>query len=349
MSERSELSLVSRRSQTFTIALLALLLAGLVASLVQVPLVSLGPGPTYNTIGEEAGKSVVTVTGRPVYPTTGHLQMTTVGVTDDLRALTALKAWADPSEELVPRSAIYPPDKTNEQVQKENTAQFDESENNAEIAALTYLKQPVKVVVGPVSPGAPAGNVLKEGDQLLTVKGTDVTSPEQVRQILTTTRPGDDVVIRYQRGNAAPVEGTVRVGSRPDGPQGFLGISPEGRPLDPNQIVISLGDVGGPSAGLMFALAVIDKITPDDLAAGKFIAGTGEIYPTGDVGPIGGIRLKLLGARHDGATDFLVPAANCAEAAAHTPDGLHLIKVATLADAVAALKAMKAGQPVPGC
>lgn len=349
MIERAESVPVSRRSQTFTIALFALLVVGLLLGLVPVPLVALGPGPTYNTIGDVGGKPVVTITGRPVFPTTGHLQMTTVGVNDGLRAFNALRAWVDPEEELVPRSAIYPPNKTNEQVQKENTAQFDESENNAEIAALTFLKQPVKVVVGPVSPGAPAGNVLKQGDQLLTVKGTEVTSPEQVRQILTTTRPGDDVVIRYQRGTAAPVEGTVKVGSRPDGPQGFLGISPEGRPLDPNQIVISLGDVGGPSAGLLFALAVIDKITPDDLAGGKFIAGTGEIYPTGDVGPIGGIRLKMLGARQDGASDFLVPAANCAEAAAHTPAGLHLIKVATLSDAVSALKAIKAGQPVPGC
>lgn len=349
MSERNELALRSRRSQTFTIGLLVLLLAGLIVGLVPVPLVALGPGPTYNTIGDDGGKAVVTVTGRPVYPTTGHLQMTTVGVTDDLRALGALKAWVDSREELVPRSAIYPPNKTNEQVQKENTAQFDQSENNAEIAALTYLKQPVKVVVGPVAAGAPAAGVLKEGDQLLNVKGTDVSSPEQVRQILTTTRPGEDVAIRYQRGTSPPVDGTVKVGSRPDGPQGFLGISPEGRPMDPNQIVISLGDVGGPSAGLMFALAVIDKITPDDLAGGRFIAGTGEIYPTGDVGPIGGIRLKLLGARKDGATEFLVPAANCAEAAANTPDGLHLIKVSLLSDAVAALKAMKAGQPVPGC
>jgi PDZ domain-containing protein len=343
------LALVSRRSQTFVIGLLVLLLAGLVAGLVQVPLVALGPGPTYNTIGDVGGKPVVTIAGRPTFPTTGHLQMTTVGVTDDLRALTALKAWVDPHEELVPRSAIYPPNKTNEQVQKENTAQFDQSENNAEVAALTFLKQPVKVVVGPLTAGAPAAGVLKEGDQLLNVKGTDVSSPEQVRQILMTTRPGDDVAIRYQRGAAPPVDGAVKVGSRPDGPQGFLGISPEGRPMDANQIVISLGDVGGPSAGLLFALAVIDKITPDDLAGGRFIAGTGEIYPTGDVGPIGGIRLKMLGARQDGATEFLVPAANCAEAAAHTPDGLHLIKVATLSDAVSALRAMKAGQPVPGC
>ncbi len=345
MNKRSERTLVSRRSQTFMIGLLVLLVAGLVAGAVPVPLVALAPGPTYDTLGT----GVVTVSGRPVYPTTGHLQMTTVNVIDGLKVLSVLKSWLDPHEQLVPRDAIFPPEKTSQQVQQDNTAKFNESENNAEVAALSYLKEPVKVVVGPVDAGAPAAGVLKEGDQLLRVKGQDVTSPEQVRQILTATRPGDEVPVVFQRGDAGAVQGTVKVGSRADGPQGFMGIIPEGRPLDPNQIVINLDDVGGPSAGLLFALAVIDKITPDDLAGGRLIAGTGEIYPTGAIGRIGGIRWKMIGARHDGATVFLVPAGNCDEAAAHAPDGLRLIKVNTLAEAVDSLLALKQGRPVPSC
>jgi PDZ domain-containing protein len=197
--------------------------------------------------------------------------------------------------------------------------------------------------------------VLKEGDQLLSVKGQPVTSPGQVSQILTTTRPGDQIPVSFQRGDAPATQGTVTVGARPaiagrpDGPQGFLGITPEGRPADPNQIVISLGDIGGPSAGLAFALAVIDKLTPDDLAGGKFIAGTGQIGPTGAVSPIGGIPLKMIAARHAGATVFLVPAANCAEAAANTPAGLQLIKVTNLSDAVDSLTALKQNRPAPSC
>jgi len=177
------------------------------------------------------GQTVVSVSGRTSYPTTGHLEMTTVGVTDNLKAINALSAWLDPNEELVPRAAIYPPGKSDRQVEQENTAQFNDSETNAEVAALSYLKEPVKVVVGPLSVNAPAAGVLKEGDQLLSVKGQPVTSPGQVSQILTSTRPGDQVPLSYQRGDGPAVLGTVTVGARPDGPQGFLGITPEaGRP-----------------------------------------------------------------------------------------------------------------------
>jgi Lon-like protease len=337
------------------IGLLVVLAVGVLAGTVRVPLVALGPGPTFDTLGAVDGKPVVSVTGRQTYPTTGHLNMTTVAVTDGLTAVTAMEFWADPERELVPRAAIYPPGKSDQQVEQENTAQFNDSENDAEVAALSYLHEPVKVVVGPLSAGAPAANVLKEGDQLLSVKGQQVTSPGQVSQILTTTRPGDQIPVSFQRGDAPATQGTVTVGARPviagrpDGPQGFLGITPEGRPADPNQIVISLGDIGGPSAGLAFALAVIDKLTPDDLTGGRFIAGTGEIGPTGAVGPIGGIPLKMIAARHAGATVFLVPAANCAEAAAHTPVGLQLIKVTNLSDAVDSLTALKQGRSVPSC
>jgi PDZ domain-containing protein len=337
------------------IGLLVVLAVGVLAGTVRVPLVALGPGPTFDTLGAIDGKPVVSVNGRQTYPTTGHLNMTTVAVTDGLTAVTALQFWADAERELVPRAAIYPPGKTDQQVEQENTAQFTDSENDAEVAALSYLHEPVKVVVGPVSAGAPAAGVLKEGDQILSVKGQQVTSPGQVSQILTTTKPGDRIPVSFQRGDAPAMEGTVTVGARPpiagrpDGPQGFLGITPEGRPADPNQIVISLGDIGGPSAGLAFALAVIDKLTPDDLTGGRFIAGTGEIGPTGVVGPIGGIPLKMIAARHAGATVFLVPAANCAEAAAKTPAGLQLIKVTALTDAVDSLNALKQGRTAPGC
>jgi PDZ domain-containing protein len=337
------------------IGLLVVLAVGVLAGVVRVPLVALGPGPTFDTLGAVDGKPVVSITGRQTYPTTGHLNMTTVAVTDGLTAVTALEFWADPERELVPRAAIYPPGKSDQQVEQENTTQFTDSENDAEVAALSYLHEPVKVVVGPLSAGAPAANVLKEGDQLLSVKGQPVTSPGQVSQILTTTRPGDQIPVSFQRGDAPATQGTVTVGARPaiagrpDGPQGFLGITPEGRPADPNQIVISLGDIGGPSAGLAFALAVIDKLTPDDLAGGKFIAGTGQIGPTGAVSPIGGIPLKMIAARHAGATVFLVPAANCAEAAAHTPAGLQLIKVTNLSDAVDSLTALKQNRPAPSC
>jgi PDZ domain-containing protein len=331
------------------------LLVGILAGTVRVPLVALGPGPTFDTLGAVDGKPVVNVTGRPTYPTTGHLNMTTVAVTDGLTAVTALQFWGDPDHEVVPRSVVYPAGKTDQQVDQENTRQFTDSENDAEVAALTFLKQPVKVVVGDLSPDAPARGVLRTGDQLLSVKGTQITSPAQVTQILTTTRPGEHVPVSYLRGGGPATDGTVTVGARPpvsgrpDGPQGFLGITPEGRPADPGQIVISLGDIGGPSAGLAFSLAVIDKLTPGDLTGGRFVAGTGEITQTGAVGPIGGIALKMIAARRAGATVFLVPAANCEEAAQDPPAGLRLIRVGTVTDAVNGLTALNEGRVPTGC
>lgn len=331
------------------VGLLVLLAVGVVAGTVRVPLVALGPGPTFNVLGDVGGKTVVSINGRPTYPTTGRLNMTTVAVTDGLTAMNALRFWADSDRELVPRAVLYPPGKSDQQVEQENNQLFTDSENDAEVAALSYLKDPVKVFVGQLAPNAPATGVLKPGDQLLTVKNEQVTSPEQVSQILTTTKPGDQVQVSYLRGDGPARTGTVTVGAHPSGPQGFLGVVMRGAPEDPNQIVISLGEVGGPSAGLAFALGVIDKLTPGDLLRGRAVAGTGEITPTGVVGPIGGIGLKMIAAQRDGATVFLVPAANCAEAKATAPNGLELVKVATLSDAVTSLTALNEGRVPAGC
>jgi Lon-like protease len=117
----------------------------------------------------------------------------------------------------------------------------------------------------------------------------------------------------------------------------------------PFNVTIRVGNIGGPSAGLMFALGLIDKITPDNLTGGRFIAGTGEITASGTVQPIGGIQQKMAGARAAGATIFLTPAANCPNTTGAVPAGMRLIKVSSLAGAIAALDALKAGRPVPSC
>ncbi|MFC9470202.1 S16 family serine protease, partial [Streptomyces coelicoflavus] len=119
----------------------------------------------------------------------------------------------------------------------------------------------------------------------------------------------------------------------------------------PFEIDIKLADVGGPSAGLMFALGIYDKLTPGDLTGGKFVAGTGTIDDNGKVGPIGGIGMKTIGAHDKGARYFLTPADNCAAAAEDTPDGLTLVKVDTIDDALGALKDIRSGKTadLPKC
>ncbi|WBB64629.1 hypothetical protein O7599_26280 [Streptomyces sp. WMMC500] len=120
---------------------------------------------------------------------------------------------------------------------------------------------------------------------------------------------------------------------------------------DPGSVDVELRltDVGGPSAGLFFALGIIDKLGPDDLTGGEVIAGTGTIARDGTVGAVGGVPLKTQAAKRDGATVFLVPAAECADAESELPDGLRLVPVEELSDAVASLKALKSGGDVPSC
>jgi PDZ domain-containing protein len=120
----------------------------------------------------------------------------------------------------------------------------------------------------------------------------------------------------------------------------------------PFDVEISLEKVGGPSAGLMFSLGIIDTVTPGDLTGGKHIAGTGTITPDGAVGPIGGIGQKMQAARAGGATLFLAPAANCEQVAGHIPDGLQVVRVENLAEARAAVERAGSGQDtsgLPGC
>jgi Lon-like protease len=120
----------------------------------------------------------------------------------------------------------------------------------------------------------------------------------------------------------------------------------------PFTVDISLEKVGGPSAGLMFSLGIIDTVTPGDLTGGKHVAGTGTISPDGLVGPIGGIEQKMQGARAGGATMFLAPAANCQEVAGQVPEGLQVVRVENLAEARDAVERAGSGQDtsgLPGC
>jgi Lon-like protease len=338
---------VNHRTRTVAAAGLLAVTLGVLGVTLQVPLVALGPGPTYDTLGDVDGKPVVAVDGLQVFPTSGHLNMTTVSVTDRITLFNALGFWAAGDRRLVPRDQVFAPGKTEEQVEQENADAFAASEANAEIAALTKLAVPTRVVVGDLVPQSPAAGKLEAGDELVTVAGRAVDTPIAVQEALQQTKPGQSVSVTYRRG-AEQHDVDVVLGSSPDRPQGLLGVRPGIEPRI-GDIKISLGQVGGPSAGLMFALAVIDKLTPGELTGGRFVAGTGTISQDGKVGPIGGIPFKMIAARQAGATTFLVPADNCAEAAANTPDGLQLVRVATLSDATGALDALRANQPVAHC
>ncbi|MET7991142.1 PDZ domain-containing protein [Amycolatopsis sp. NPDC005232] len=346
---------LTRRGWTLLVSGALFLVFVVTGFLVQVPYVAISPGPTYDTLGRDAaGNEVVQVKGHETYQTNGELRMTTVSLNDGINLFTALGLWASGRYALAPREEYYRPGETNEQVKQENIQQLQDSQSNAQVAALRHLGYPVEVLAKEIVSGSPADHVLAPGDKLVTVNGTKVTEAADVAKALTNTKPGQTVQITFQADGQPERTVPITLAKRDDRTQGFMGLTAVDHAIAPFNVNISLQDVGGPSAGLMFTLAIIDRLTPpgksdNNLAGGRHIAGTGEISETGEVGPIGGISFKVVGAREAGATDFLVPEHNCAEAKSAVPDGLNLIKVSTLDDALTQLQNLKAGRPTAHC
>jgi len=203
----------------------------------------------------------------------------------------------------------------------------------------------VVVVVHPEQ-GFPAYGVLKAGDVITAVDGQPVTGQASLSKLIDAHPAGRTLTMTITRDGQSH---QVQVGTRQSGGHPVMGVQIAEEYKFPFQVTISVGDIGGPSAGMMFSLGIIDKLTKLDLTAGRFIAGTGEIEANGKVDPIGGIQQKMIGARNAGATIFLTPAANCADTKGAVPAGLRLVKVSTLNQAVTYLQALKTGQPVPSC
>ncbi|MFF3953442.1 PDZ domain-containing protein [Streptomyces sp. NPDC001890] len=357
-----------RRTATMlasTLILIALLCAGV---LIKVPYSEMSPGPTVNTLGEVGGEPVLQISGHKTYPTSGNLNMTTVRVTGadyNMNLVESVYGWLAHDSVVVPHDTLYPDGKTEQESTQENAEEFSQSQESAKVAALTELKIPVasRVVVSTVVKGSPAQGKLHAGDVIEQVDGAPVEQPEDVAKLVTRHDPGEKVtftIIPARTAQAAEKAGKEPEGSRkivittakaPKEDRAIVGIQAGTDHTFPFRIDIKLADVGGPSAGLMFSLGIIDKLTPGKLTGGKFIAGTGTIDDKGKVGPIGGINMKLVGARDAGARYFLTPDENCRAAASDTPSGLTLVRVKTIDDAKKSLEKIQAGDTagLPSC
>jgi Lon-like protease len=334
---------------TLLVALVPILAFGLLLAIVTVPFVALGPGPTFDTLGEVEGKDVVDIEGAELHPTSGHLNMTTVSQRDNLTLGQALTLWMSGREQVIPRDLVYPPEKSKDEIDEANTQEFKRSEDSAEYAALAYLKYPEAVTVETVDGDGASTGKLHEGDAIDAVNGIQLNNLDHFQEIMEKTKPGDEVVIDFRRKNAPPGVATIKLGSNPERPHGFLGIGVIEAPWAPFTIDFNLANIGGPSAGLVFSLAVIDKLTTGELSGSKFVAGTGTINAEGKVGSIGGITHKIVAAQEAGASVFLVPANNCDEAKSIRENGMDLVKVDDLGQAVDALKALSAGGEAARC
>ncbi|MDQ3887396.1 MAG: PDZ domain-containing protein [Actinomycetota bacterium] len=339
---------MSRRTWTLVLSVALALVLGVLGGVATVPYVALGPGPTFDTLGQVDGTTVVKIDGERTYPTTGQLNITTVSVVEGVTLFGAMGFWLSGRNALVPRDEIFPPNQTAEEVKQHNATLFQDSETSAETAALRYLGYPSPVVETVAEHGA-TRDFLQPGDELVRIDDRAVNSTQEALNALSGRAPGERVTVTYRRGDSVEKMVTVTLGPGPDPGRGYLGITITDHPDVNFKITISLADIGGPSAGLIFALSIVDKLTPGPLTGGRFVAGTGQITSTGEVRPIGGIAFKMLKAREAGATVFLVPAENCVEAAGNAPEGLRLIKVTSLDDAVRGLNALQAGAEPVGC
>ncbi|WP_350273992.1 PDZ domain-containing protein [Kribbella sp. HUAS MG21] len=343
---------MTRRTATLVTSIIVLVASlGLVTAF-PVPFVSFSPGPVKDTLGAARNKPVIEISGHETFPTTGQLDLTTVSVTSPDRELTlpqAMRNWLDPHHDLFPRDIIYPPDQSADEVEQQNTAEMTGSQDSAVAAALQAAKVPFHTKVSTVADKSPAQGKLKPGDLVLAVDGQPVTQVPQVGEYVRKHKVGENVVFLVRRGTA---EQTIQLKTAPTPgeetrPMVGITIGVESQV----KVTVNLGqDIGGPSAGTAFALAIYDKLTPGPLLNGKHVAGTGTIDALGQVGAIGGIQQKIAGAKNDGATVFLVPAPNC-EAAVHAGvDGIQLVKISTLTEAIGALEALSSGKgEVPSC
>ena len=318
-----------------------------------------GPGPTEDTLGEQKGVPLVDITGASTYPTTGELRLTTVSVgggpVSDVFVLDVLRAWVSPARSAMPMEAVFPANITRDQQQQQSAAQMITSQEQATAAALSELNIPVPATLTAAgfTEGSPSVGLIDEGDVLATLNGQELTTLEDLLRGLSEVTPGDDVVVGVDRdGQRIDVTVTTTSVQLADGgTRAALGVFVRSDYQFPFDVKIQIENIGGPSAGMMFALAIIDMLTPQDELAGQIVAGTGTIDVDGSVGPIGGIEQKMHGALRDGAAYFLAPAANCRDVIGNVPRGLQVVRVSTLAEARAAITAIGAGEgsTLPTC
>ncbi|WP_176702689.1 YlbL family protein [Actinomyces vulturis] len=346
----------TRKRRIISIGVVLTVVALFIVGLIPVDKVIESPGPTFNVLGstDEGGKEVpvIQVDGAPTYPTTGELRMTTVGVRGcpgyPVRVIDWVIASLSSSQKVIDRDLVCPKTMTREEVDSISTAQMTSSQDAAVVAALLYtgVATSMKLTVAGLAPEQDAA--LQKGDVLASIKtpGEETATPietyAQLRELLTTIPPHTTVTLTVMR-DGQPIDVSLTTVEPPEGVDGsLLGVYLTPSANSDVSAHFGLEDVGGPSAGMMFTLGLIDQLTQEDLTGGQKIAGTGTIDASGNIGPIGGIQQKMIGAKGSGVNYFLAPTSNCDEVVGHVPDGMQAFAVATLDDAVTTVKGIAA-------
>ena len=319
------------------LCVLAVVLFG--AALYRLPYYALGPGPARQV------EPLIDIEDRRRYASEGSLVMTTVTYSQ-VTAIQAIFAWRDPAVRVVHEDLIFPPGVDPDTERQRAISQMDTSKITATSVALKALTDYPKdhapgALIGTTAPGCPAFGELFAGDVITAIDGTPVRSRKGASDALDAI-PLDDAIRFTVRAGGETTDVTLtREACIQGDPDPLLGINMV-NPF-PFPVTIASEDVGGPSAGLMFALGLYDALTAEDLTGGLTIAGTGEIFPSGQVGPIGDIADKVVAADRVGATVFLVPADNVPELEDVETGDMRLITVSSFDQALEELRAMAAG------
>ncbi len=336
---------MSRRSVA-SLSAVGLLLALVIASAqMPVPYVTVAPGRTVDVLGEETGDPAVEVEGRRTFPTTGQIRFTTVSITRPESAVSlveALSAWARDDIAVVPREAMYPERSSDTQERTESAAQMVTSQDAAAAVALKELgyRLPSYVEVTAVSPDGASKGRLRTRDRIRSLNGVEIRSAEDVLEAMDGVRPGEVAEVVVVRDETTRTIGITTRAAEDNRKQAVLGIFIGPAWRFPFEVRVEVPEtIGGPSAGLMFALSIYDTLTRGSLTGGRVISGSGTIDPSGRVGPIGGIQQKIAGAEDSGARIFFVPEANCASAMqASPPEEMELVLAETFSSAVSSLE-----------
>ena len=337
----------SPRSVTLSWAVLVTLLLLTAMVFLRVPYAVSSPGLTRDTLGEVDGAPLIEVEGAPTYESTGELRLTTVSVSGGPGYPTSVPevvaGWVSGARLVRPVEVVFPPEATQQQLDEQNLAAMTSSQENASVAALEELgyEVPAELLVAGTVEGTGAEGVVLTDDVLVSFEGDALTSYTQLIGVLAETEPGTPVTLEVLR-DGQPREVEVVAGEREDGGS-QLGVFVDPVFDFPVEVTIRIEKIGGPSAGLMFALGIIDRMTPEDEVAGVVVAGTGTMDADGTVGRISGIQQKMAGAVRDGAAWFLAPADNCQDVVGHVPDGLRVVRVCTLEEGRDAMEAIGAG------
>jgi len=333
--------------------------AGIVASL-PAPYVIETPGPTWDVLGDttvgDETVQLISIPGAETYATDGELRMLTVYATGPQHLpswFDVVQAYFDPRRAILPVDAVYQPDTTEEELAERAKVDMRNSQHAAIAAALDALGYDldVELSVAGIDEGGPSDGILQEGDIILAIDGIsefdDVDAMIDAIVAHGTDTPAELLIERDGRQRTVEITPTMGESGRP-----IIGIFVATEFEFPIDVDIQLENVGGPSAGVMFALGIYDKLTPGSLTGGEIIAGTGTINAAGEVGAIGGIQQKMWGALDAGAAWFLAPTANCRSVVGHIPGGLEVVAVSTLDEAIDALEVIATGgdtESLPSC